>query len=125
MRCILYSLYTFITGKHLCYALYAQARLDKSPPLDQHYLTNNTSPPDLQVGKVGTGRGRKRKSGEQASTKDLQLAGILHIMFLLANDEVTCLCNMGSFDRHRLNCIQLMLGEHLPAMKFALICMVL
>ncbi|DBA75127.1 hypothetical protein WJX77_008338 [Trebouxia sp. C0004] len=40
-----------------------------------------------QVGKVGTGRGRKRKSGEQASTKDLQLAGILHIMFLLANDE--------------------------------------
>ena len=50
----------------------------------------------MQVGKVGTGRGRKRKSGEQASTKDLQLAGILHIMFLLANDEVTRLCNMGS-----------------------------
>lgn len=43
----------------------------------------------LQVGKAGTGRGRKRKSGEQASTKDLQLAGILHIMFLLANDEVS------------------------------------
>ena len=35
-------------------------------------------------------RGRKRKSGEQASTKDLELAGILHIMFLLANDEVCC-----------------------------------
>ena len=49
----------------------------------------HTSAVCLQVGKAGTGRGRKRKSGEQASTKDLQLAGILHIMFLLANDEVS------------------------------------
>jgi hypothetical protein len=84
MRCIFYSLYTFIPGNHLCYALYAQALLSTS---HQHVI-NFTSPLDLQVGKVGTGRGRKRKSGEQASTKDLQLAGILHIMFLLANDEV-------------------------------------
>ena len=105
--------------------MYAQARLDRSPELDQHYLSNNTLPPDLQVGKVGTGRSRKRKSGEQASIKDLQLAGILHIMFLLANDEVTCLCNTGSFHRHRPNCTQLMLGEDLHAMKFALICVVL
>ena len=42
----------------------------------------------VQVGKAGTGRGRKRKSEEQASSKELQLAGLLHIMFLLANDEV-------------------------------------
>lgn len=43
----------------------------------------------VQVGKAAVAvRGRKRKIGEQASSKDLQLAGILHIMFLLANDEV-------------------------------------
>ena len=50
----------------------------------------------VQVGKAAAAvsRGRKRKSAEQASSKDLQLAGILHIMFLLANDEVG----------HALNC---------------------
>ena len=70
--------------------------------LGHQHSINIPSSLDLQVGKVGTGRGRKRKSGEQASTKDLQLAGILHIMFLLANDEVNRLCNMGFFDRHHL-----------------------
>ncbi|KAL3143333.1 hypothetical protein ABBQ38_002169 [Trebouxia sp. C0009 RCD-2024] len=40
-----------------------------------------------QVGKAAAAGGRKRKSGDQASSKHLQLAGILHIMFLLANDE--------------------------------------
>lgn len=42
----------------------------------------------MQVGKAAAAGGRKRKSGDQASSKQLQLAGILHIMFLLANDEV-------------------------------------
>ena len=44
----------------------------------------------MQVGKAAAvvSKGRKRKSTEQASSKDLQMAGILHIMFLLANDEV-------------------------------------
>ena len=44
----------------------------------------------MQVGKAAAvvSKGRKRKSAEPAGSKDLQLAGILHIMFLLANDEV-------------------------------------
>ena len=37
---------------------------------------------------MATGKGRKRKTGDEASQQELQLAGLLHIMFLLANDEV-------------------------------------
>lgn len=42
-----------------------------------------------QAGKTGPGQGRKGKGkdGEQVSPKELQLAGLLHVMFLLANDE--------------------------------------
>ena len=57
----------------------------------------------LQVGKAGAGQGRKRKSGEQASSQDLQLAGILHIMFLLANDEA----GPSSSLKHTHKCMQL------------------